>query len=126
VRFLLDENLSPLVCGPLIASGHEAVHVRDLGLSGAPDRVVLERADQDGRVVISSDTDFGQLLARSGASAPSVIMFRREEHRRAAAQASLILANLEQVQADLEAGAIVVLQATRVRVRRLPVRPRGE
>jgi predicted nuclease of predicted toxin-antitoxin system len=97
VRLLLDENLSPLVCGPLIASGHDAVHVRDLGLSGAPDRVVLERADQDGRVVISSDTDFGQLLARPGASAPSVIMFRREEHRRAAAQASLILANLEQV-----------------------------
>jgi hypothetical protein len=33
-----------------------------------------------------------------------------------------VLANLDQVLADLEAGAIVVLEATRVRIRRLPVR----
>jgi predicted nuclease of predicted toxin-antitoxin system len=76
VRFLLDENLSPLVSGLLIAASHDSVHVRDLGMSGAVDRVVLERANQEGRVVISADTDFGQLLAESGASGPSVVIFR--------------------------------------------------
>jgi hypothetical protein len=38
-------------------------------------------------------------------------------------QATLILANLPQVQFDLDAGAIVVIEANRVRVRRLPLTP---
>jgi predicted nuclease of predicted toxin-antitoxin system len=121
VRFLLDENLSPLLAELLAAAGHDTVHVRDLGLLTAADRLVLERARTDRRVLISADTDFGELLAASGAMLPSVILLRRETDRSASTQAALILANLDQVAADIDAGAIVVLEATRVRVRRLPV-----
>ena len=122
MRFLLDENLSPLLAGLLAAGGHDTVHVRDLGLLTAADRLVLERARTDRRVLISADTDFGELLAASGALLPSVILLRRETDRSASSQAGLILANLGQVAADIEAGAIVVLESTRVRVRRLPLR----
>jgi predicted nuclease of predicted toxin-antitoxin system len=122
VRFLLDENLSPLLAEALTAAGHDSVHVRDLGLLTAADRVVLERAKTESRVLISADTDFGELLAVSGARLPSVILLRRETDRSASSQSDLILANLDQVAADIDAGAIVVLEATRVRVRRLPVR----
>ncbi len=82
---------------------------------------MLERARTEGRILISADTDFGQLLAASGAALPSVILLRRELDRRSSAQAALVLANLDQVDADLEAGAIVVLEAARLRVRRLPI-----
>jgi predicted nuclease of predicted toxin-antitoxin system len=121
VRFLLDENLSPLVADDLAAAGHDAVHVRDLGLLRAPDRVILDRAVVEKRVLISADTDFGQLLTASGATLPSVILLRREVDRRASSQARVVLANLDQVASDIEAGAIVVIEATRVRVRRLPI-----
>src|SRR5437588_9950670 len=64
---------------------------------------------------------FGGLLARSGASTPSVILIRRLAGRRAAEQAAIILANLDQVAEDLTAGAIVVLHEDSLRVRRLPM-----
>jgi predicted nuclease of predicted toxin-antitoxin system len=123
VRFLVDENLSLLVVDLLRGSGHDAVHVRDIGLRSAGDREILERARSEDRVLVSADTDFGRILAASGSTSPSVILLRREGSRRASAQVDLILANLEQVSTDLDAGAVVVLDATRVRVRRLPVSP---
>ena len=97
------------------------MHVRDLGMQAAPDEAVLERARADRQVLISADTDFGGLLARSRASNPSVILIRRLVGRRATEQASIILANLDQVAEDLTAGAVVVLHEALLRVRRLPM-----
>jgi predicted nuclease of predicted toxin-antitoxin system len=121
VKFLIDNNLSPLLADALKAAGHDAVHLRDLGMQAATDRVVLEHARADERILVSADTDFGGLLARSGASTPSVILIRRLSGRRAAEQAAIILANLDQVAEDLTAGAIVVLHEDSLRVRRLPM-----
>jgi len=121
VKFLIDNNLSPLLADALKAAGHDAVHLRDLGMQAATDYVVLEHARADERILVSADTDFGGLLAWSGASTPSVILIRRLSGRRAAEQAAIILANLDQVAEDLTAGAIVVLHEDSLRVRRLPM-----
>jgi predicted nuclease of predicted toxin-antitoxin system len=121
VKFLIDNNLSPLLADALKAAGHDAVHLRDLGMQAATDHAVLEHARADERILVSADTDFGGLLARSGASTPSVILIRRLAGRRAAEQAAIILANLDQVAEDLKAGAIVVLHEDSLRVRRLPM-----
>jgi predicted nuclease of predicted toxin-antitoxin system len=123
LRFLLDENLSPELVNPLVEAGHDVIHVRSIGLLRAPDRTVLERARIEHRIIVSADSDFGQLLAHSRDPLPSVILLRSERHRRALSQATLILANLPQVQPDLDTGAIVVIEANRVRVRRLPLMP---
>jgi predicted nuclease of predicted toxin-antitoxin system len=122
VKFLLDQNQSPLLVGALVEFGHEAVHVRDLGMSRASDTEILAFAHREGLVILSSDTDFGELLARSNAALPSVVLFRRQGERRAAQIAALLAANLDSVAEDLDAGAIVVLEADRVRIRRLPMR----
>ena len=121
MRFLIDNNLSPLLADGLKAAGHDAVHVRDYGLQAATDPVVLAQARGDDRVLISADTDFGTLLAREKADHPSVLLIRRLAGRRAAEQAAIILANLDVVADDLEAGAVVVLTDEWVRVRRLPI-----
>jgi predicted nuclease of predicted toxin-antitoxin system len=121
VKFLIDNNLSPLLAESLKAAGHEAAHVRDLGLQAATDAVVLEHARSQGEVLASADTDFGALLARSGARSPSVLLIRRLAGRRAAEQSAIILANLRDVADDLEAGAVVVLGEESIRIRRLPM-----
>lgn len=121
MRLLLDENLSPAMSDFLIEAGHDVVHVRDRGLTSANDDVVLALALTEGRVLISADTDFGTLLARSGASKPSVVLIRRAVGHRAAQQARLITDNLPVVQDDLESGAVVVLGEKTIRIRRLPI-----
>jgi predicted nuclease of predicted toxin-antitoxin system len=73
LRFLLYEGLSPRVLDPLRAAGHDVVHARDVGLQSAPDQVVLAAALEQGRVLLTLDTDFGALLALSGALQPSIV-----------------------------------------------------
>lgn len=121
MNFLIDNNLSPQLVQHLIDAGHDAAHVRDFGLQAAPDPVVLARARDEQRILISADTDFGTLLARSGAARPSVILIRRLVGRRGHEQAAVILANLDCVTEDLDLGAVVVLGDEWLRVRRLPL-----
>jgi len=121
VKFLIDNNLSPLLAEGLKAAGHDAVHLRDLGMQAAPDPAVLQRAQVDERVLVSADTDFGGLLSRSRATGPSVLLIRRLAGRRAAEQSAIILANLDQIAEDLTAGAVVVIGDDWIRIRRLPM-----
>jgi predicted nuclease of predicted toxin-antitoxin system len=123
VRFLLDQNQSPRLIELLAAHGHEAQHVRDLGMRASPDIAILEAARRSGQVIISGDTDFGELLASSDATGPLIVLIRRQGQRRAHQIVALLLANLDVLTDELEAGAIVVLDADRIRVRRLPIDP---
>jgi predicted nuclease of predicted toxin-antitoxin system len=82
VKFLVDQALSPAVAIELNRAGHDAVHVRDLGMHAVSDEEIFDRAAQDDRVVVSADTDFGTLLATRKHTSPSVILFRHgSQHR---------------------------------------------
>jgi predicted nuclease of predicted toxin-antitoxin system len=121
MKLLLDENLSPALSRFLIEDGYDVVHVRDRGLASVTDDVVRALAAAEERVLISADTDFGTLLARSGASEPSVVLVRRAVGRRASQQARLHIANLPVVQDELAEGAVVVLGEKTIRIRRVPI-----
>ena len=90
-------------------------------MASATDPVVIDAARAQSRVLISADTDFGTLLARTHAITPSFLLVRRASGRRASEQAAIILSNLDTVRADLDAGAIVVLGEATLRIRRLPI-----
>lgn len=123
MRFLVDNALSPEVARRLGAAGHDAAHVRDLGLQHASDEEIFERAEQEDRIVVSADTDFGTLLAVRRQRSPSVVLFRRRTERRSAQQVDLLLANLPTIADDLTAGSIAVFEAGRIRIRTLPLLP---
>ncbi|MGQ9533413.1 MAG: DUF5615 family PIN-like protein [Desulfotomaculales bacterium] len=122
MRFPLDSPLSPWMAAELRRAGHDAVHARELGLAAAPDREVLARAAREGRVLLTADTDFGTLLASTGAHRPSVVVFRQTDKSPPYVLA-LFLANLPRLEEPLEKRAIVVFRDRRIRVRRLPLPP---
>lgn len=86
-------------------------------LASATDERVIAAAAAARRVLISADTDFGTLLARSHAPEPSFILIRRASGRAAIEQAQLIIDNLPAIEGDLKAGAIAVLGETSIRIR---------
>ena len=121
----MDNALSPTLGKRLRDAGHDAIHVRDLGLQSAADEVIFERAQADNRIVISADTDFGTLLALRQTRQPSVILFRQAQMRFAERQADLLLLNLPAIAEALDAGCVIVFEDTRVRIRTLPIGDAG-
>lgn len=123
MRFLVDNALSPIIADGLRQSGHDAIHVRNLGLAAADDTTIFEHAEREQRVIVSADTDFGTLLALRNSQRPSVILFRGATPRHPNAQLKLLLANLGEIAASIAHGAVVVLEPQRIRVRTLPISP---
>ena len=63
MRFLIDNALSPSIAESLRAAGHDALHVRDVGLQGKDDPTIFDRAAAEDRIIVSADTDFGFILS---------------------------------------------------------------
>jgi len=62
VKLFLDENLSPQYAVELRTEGHDAVAVLEVGLSGATDEQVLRFAVENGRVLVTLDADFANVM----------------------------------------------------------------
>ncbi len=121
LKFLVDNACSPKLAQSLSYSGFDAVHVLERNAASDPDTVHLDRAAAENRVLVTADTDFGALLALRGLSTPSVVQFRRRTSRRASAQLQILLAQLPNLADDLRQGALVTIEDTRLRIRRLPI-----
>jgi predicted nuclease of predicted toxin-antitoxin system len=76
-EFLLDECISSRLAQLLVDAGHDVVHVSDHDLAGHVDDEVLAAARDDKRVLVSADTDFGELLVMGGLALPSLVLFRQ-------------------------------------------------
>jgi len=53
--------------------GHDAVHLNDEGLYKLSDNFILEKAAKENRVILTTDMDFGQLLAFNKPTAGSSV-----------------------------------------------------
>ncbi|MBI1873260.1 MAG: DUF5615 family PIN-like protein [Acidobacteria bacterium] len=120
MRFLTDAGVSPKTVEFLKQLGHEAVHVRTLGLQRVTDPELVDRARADSSVVLTFDLDFGEVLALGVLDRPSVILFRLTDERADSVNQRLSTVLAERV-AELESGALILVEDTRYRVRKLPI-----
>jgi len=101
--------------------GHDVVHAREVGYHMLLDAEILAHARTQSRIVLAFDLDFGDLLAAAGESLPSVVLVRTH-NQRAESVTPRILDVAERFGRELEAGALIVVEDARVRLRRLPLR----
>ena len=120
MRFLADAGVSPKTVEFLKQLGHEAIHVRTLGLQRAPDSALVERARADSSVVVTFDLDFGEILALGILDKPSVIIFRLADERADSVNQRLAVVLAERL-AELQSGALILVEDARDRVRKLPI-----
>jgi predicted nuclease of predicted toxin-antitoxin system len=123
VRFLIDNALSPDVAAALAELGHDAVHVRSLGWQSRSDDEIFDFAAKERRVIVSADTDFSQILAQRRARTPSVVLLRDGTERVPSKQPPLIDRWTTLYEGALLAGAVLIVEHGRCRVRPLPIVP---
>jgi predicted nuclease of predicted toxin-antitoxin system len=115
---LLDENLPRSAADALARAGHDVLHMAQAEAS-ADDRRVLALARTSGRVLVTLDADFGDLIYRRGEPAPSAILYLRLHPIDGMAVAALVLQALDEpVQ-----GHFVVCTREGRRRRALPAQP---
>jgi predicted nuclease of predicted toxin-antitoxin system len=120
VKLLLDMNLSPEWASVLERHGWQAVHWSTVGDPRASDREIMDWAATHEYVVFTHDLGFASMLALSHATGPSVLQVRAPDVLPEHLERSVIAA-LGQHEADLSAGALVVVDVHRNRVWVLPI-----
>jgi predicted nuclease of predicted toxin-antitoxin system len=91
--------------------GHDVLFVGDV-MPGSSDEEVLASAESDGRILITDDKDFGQLIFRLGRPTSGVILLRlpsADVHKR-----SKILLDIIEKQ-DIE-GKFVTVRENRIKI----------
>ena len=120
MRFLADVGVSRSTSQELRQRGYDVLHLREQGLHRLPDDEILTLARREGRIVLTFDLDFGDLLAAGSHPLPSVILFRLHDQTPSSVNPRL-LKLLTERKSDLEQGALVIVEDARYRLRRLPI-----
>jgi len=121
MRFLADMGVAMRSVEWLREQGHDATHLREENLQRMSDADVFRKAATEGRILLTFDLDFGEIVALSSEKNASVVLFRLHNTRTPHVIERLKSA-LQETSQSLESGAIVVVEERRLRVRRLPLR----
>ncbi len=100
--------------------GLSAVHWSTIGDPRAEDPILFQWARANGYVVFTHDLDFGTLLALTQAESPSVIQVRTQDVTPHYLE-RMVIGALNEYGSLLEAGALIVLDEGKSRVRILPL-----
>jgi len=80
MKFLVDECTGTSVVAYLRDEGYDAVAVAEV-MHKADDEEILGRAVSEGRIVVTNDKDFGEMVFRSGQAHRGVILLRLRDER---------------------------------------------
>ena len=61
MKFLIDEDVPRSTADTIRDLGYEVLDVRDVGLRGTPDKIILEKAIQDFMIIVTADVGFSGL-----------------------------------------------------------------
>ena len=120
MRLLADENVPGPVVQALRQLGHDVLWIKE-SRPGAEDPAALALAQTDQRVLVTADTDFGELAFKSGLPASSGVVLIRIDWSDPDSDNRLVVSAI--TSRDDWTGVFAVVERDRIRVRRLPSRP---
>ena len=121
MKLLADENFPRLAVEAARAAGHDVTWISEDDSSIA-DRAVLAVAVAEGRVILTLDKDFGELLFAAAAAPPPGVLFLRPGDLPPGEVARRLLGVLSQSLPLV--GRFTVHDGKRLRSRPLPAPPR--
>src|SRR5438045_9513216 len=89
MRFLLDENVDYRLLSFLREHGHDAVFLTESYTYGLTDYHVLRLAEQENRILLTNDKDFGELIVRRHLSHTGILLLRLKDETLANVQTRL-------------------------------------
>ena len=125
MKLKLDENLSRKLREPLRELGFDATTAVEEGLQGRPDTEVGEVASREGRMILTLDLEFADLRKYPPGGHPGVILFRPGSMGPRFVNRFVLEFVRENDVHKLER-CVVVVEATRIRIRRPPLDTEGE
>lgn len=120
LKILIDMNLSPDWVPVLQRQGWSATHWASVGNRSASDRTIMDWAVANGHIVFSHDLDFSTLLALTHDTGPSVLQVRAQDLLPSSLQ-KLVVTTIKRYEAELNSGALIVIDQRKSRVRILPL-----
>jgi len=118
MKLFLDQDVYAVTARMLGLQGHDVVTAAEMGLSRATDTELLDRARDQGRILITRDRDFGGFIFVHDLGA-GVIYLRMQPSTMAAVHQELNRVLTIYTPEQL-LGAFVVIEPARHRFRRLP------
>jgi predicted nuclease of predicted toxin-antitoxin system len=116
--FLLDENMPLSVVSTLEEQGYRARHVAGMGLGGAPDETIFDRAQAEGWIIVSRDLGFGSLLDYPLGTHAGIVVVRVPYTFTAAQVCSVVSTFLSTVAPETLREALAIVEPGRYRIRR--------
>ena len=114
MKFLLDVCVvSRVLHNTLVELGHDVLSARD-GYANASDETLLALACREGRVLLTEDKDFGELVFALRQPHPCIV---RLDGLTAAEEAAAMRNLIEREGTAMREGAIIVVTGRRVRIR---------
>jgi predicted nuclease of predicted toxin-antitoxin system len=77
VRWLVDECVDAKLVAWLRELGHDVAYVAETA-PAERDSEIIQRAQADGRLLLTEDKDFGDLVFRLGHQVPGIVLLRIE------------------------------------------------
>lgn len=114
MRFVVDESAGVAVVEYLRAVGHDVLAIADV-MPQADDQAILARAAEEGRILVTNDKDFGELVFRSGYGHRGVVLLRL--HDESAANRVRVMQAILNQYLDRLPGHFTVATEGRVRIR---------
>ena len=116
MKFLIDRCAGRLLADRLRKQGHDVVESRELGPDPG-DRVLLDRAAKEKRILVTIDTDFGELIYLQNLSHAGLIRLPDVPAR----ERQLIMQDLlTRYETELQDAAIITVRGGRIRISKGP------